>query len=99
MEYLNAGDKAPDFSFNAENGDSVSLSDFTGKKVILYFYPKDDTPVAQPKRVTCATTIQNLPGVVTKSLVLVPMTTIHILNSGTNTNCHLNWLPIRIKVF
>jgi len=44
MEYLNAGDKAPDFSFNAENGDSVSLSDFTGKKVILYFYPKDDTP-------------------------------------------------------
>ena len=41
---LKAGDKAPDFS--AKNADEVSinLSDFVGKKVILYFYPKDMTP-------------------------------------------------------
>jgi peroxiredoxin Q/BCP len=38
------GDEAPDFSAKDQNGKTVSLSDFKGKKVILYFYPKDDTP-------------------------------------------------------
>lgn len=37
------GDVAPDFTLPDENGKSVSLSSFRGKKVILYFYPKDDT--------------------------------------------------------
>ena len=41
---LNIGDPAPDFSLPADNGETVSLQDFRGKKVILYFYPKDDTP-------------------------------------------------------
>ncbi|HYF61267.1 MAG TPA: thioredoxin-dependent thiol peroxidase [Herpetosiphonaceae bacterium] len=41
---LNIGDAAPDFSLPADNGETVSLGDFRGKKVILYFYPKDDTP-------------------------------------------------------
>ncbi len=44
METLKAGDKAPDFTAKDQNGNNVSLSDFIGKKVILYFYPKDDTP-------------------------------------------------------
>ena len=39
------GDKAPAFKLPDENGKSVSLSDFKGKKVVLYFYPKDSTPV------------------------------------------------------
>lgn len=38
------GDTAPDFSLPRDGGDMVSLSDFKGKKVVLYFYPKDDTP-------------------------------------------------------
>src|SRR5215217_1554116 len=38
------GDKAPVFEGVDQNGKQVSLSDFKGKKVILYFYPKDDTP-------------------------------------------------------
>lgn len=38
------GDKAPDFTAKDQNGKTVSLSDFKGKPVILYFYPKDDTP-------------------------------------------------------
>ncbi len=38
------GDKAPDFTAIDQNGKTVSLSDFIGKNVILYFYPKDDTP-------------------------------------------------------
>lgn len=41
---LEAGDKAPDFSGKDQDGNEVKLSDFTGKKVVLYFYPKDDTP-------------------------------------------------------
>ena len=36
--------KAPDFTLPNQNGEMVSLSDFLGKKVILYFYPKDNTP-------------------------------------------------------
>lgn len=41
---LNIGTQAPDFTLNDQNGHPVSLSDFLGKKVVLYFYPKDNTP-------------------------------------------------------
>ena len=41
---LETGTKAPDFTLLDKNGKSVSLSDFLGKKVVLYFYPKDNTP-------------------------------------------------------
>jgi peroxiredoxin Q/BCP len=41
---LNEGDKAPDFKVNNQKGEPVSLKDYKGKKVVLYFYPKDDTP-------------------------------------------------------
>ena len=41
---LNIGDKAPEFESKDQNGKTVKLSDYKGKKVILYFYPKDNTP-------------------------------------------------------
>jgi peroxiredoxin Q/BCP len=41
---LKAGDLAPDFTATTQDGSKVSLSDFKGKNVVLYFYPKDDTP-------------------------------------------------------
>ncbi|MFY8020018.1 MAG: thioredoxin-dependent thiol peroxidase [Bacteroidia bacterium] len=41
---LNIGDKAPEFACKNEKGELVSLKDFKGKKLVLYFYPKDDTP-------------------------------------------------------
>ena len=44
MSHLKIGDKAPAFVANDQNGLPVSLKDFKGKKVVLYFYPKDDTP-------------------------------------------------------
>ncbi len=44
MAHLNVGQKAPYFEGNDQEGKTVKLSDFTGKKVILYFYPKDNTP-------------------------------------------------------
>ena len=40
---LTPGTKAPDFTLNDQNGNPVSLSDFAGKKVVLYFYAKDNT--------------------------------------------------------
>ncbi|MFL5748075.1 MAG: thioredoxin-dependent thiol peroxidase [Niastella sp.] len=44
MITLKEGDKAPAFSGKDQNGKKVTLSDFKGKKVVLYFYPEDDTP-------------------------------------------------------
>ena len=41
---LETGTKAPDFTLNDKDGNAVSLTDFAGKKVVLYFYPKDSTP-------------------------------------------------------
>lgn len=41
---LSVGDKAPQFSLPGNGGSTLSLSDFAGKNVVLYFYPKDDTP-------------------------------------------------------
>lgn len=41
---LKEGDAAPNFTGTDENGQTVSLSDFKGKKLILFFYPKDNTP-------------------------------------------------------
>lgn len=44
MTHLTEGDKAPDFTAKDQDGNKVSLKDFKGKKVVLYFYPEDDTP-------------------------------------------------------
>lgn len=53
MKTLKEGTKAPDFTGLDQNGKKISLKDFKGKKVVLYFYPKDDTP-------TCTTQACNL---------------------------------------
>jgi peroxiredoxin Q/BCP len=44
MTELKEGDKAPAFTAKDQDGNTVSLSDYKGKNVILYFYPQDDTP-------------------------------------------------------
>lgn len=44
MVTLQAGNKAPAFKGKDQDGNAVSLADFKGKKVVLYFYPEDDTP-------------------------------------------------------
>ena len=38
------GDSAPDFTLTSESGDTIRLSDYRGRPIVLYFYPKDDTP-------------------------------------------------------
>lgn len=44
MTHLKEGDKAPDFTSTDQHGNTINLKDYKGKKVILYFYPKDNTP-------------------------------------------------------
>jgi peroxiredoxin Q/BCP len=44
MSMLKIGDPAPDFSVSAHDGTTVRLSDYRGRKVVLWFYPKADTP-------------------------------------------------------
>ena len=41
---LNVGDRAPEFMLKDKDGNNVSLSDFIGRRIVLYFYPKDNTP-------------------------------------------------------
>ena len=53
MATLKPGDIAPDFNLSDQNGNTVSLSDFKGSKVLLYFYPKANTP-------GCTTQSQNV---------------------------------------
>lgn len=63
---LNVGDKAPDFLGVDEVGRELSLNDFAGKRLVLYFYPRIVLPVVQPRLVRCATEWTNLlrPGIV-----------------------------------
>ena len=49
---LEAGTKAPDFELPDQNGEMHKLSDYAGKKVILYFYPKDNTPGCTDRKST-----------------------------------------------
>jgi len=44
MTTLQGGDAAPEFKGTTDDGTTISLSDFAGKKLVLFFYPKDDTP-------------------------------------------------------
>lgn len=44
MAKVNVGDMAPDFTAQTDGGETLRLSDLRGKRVVLYFYPKDDTP-------------------------------------------------------
>lgn len=62
MEALKEGDKAPDFTAKDQNGSTVSLSGFKGKNVILYFYPKDDTPGCTAEACSFRDNYQSLQG-------------------------------------
>ncbi|TNF00634.1 MAG: thioredoxin-dependent thiol peroxidase [Bacteroidetes bacterium] len=44
MKHLKVGDQAPEFKVKDQNGSEISLNDFKGKRVVIYFYPKDNTP-------------------------------------------------------
>jgi peroxiredoxin Q/BCP len=62
MATLKAGEKAPEFTAKDQNGKEVSLADFKGKQVILYFYPKDDTPGCTAEACSFRDNYQSLAG-------------------------------------
>ena len=78
---LEVGMKAPEFILPDKNGNEVSLSDFLGKKVVLYFYPKDNTPGCI--RQACAFALKNSE-IQSKNAVVIGI-------SKDSTNSHLNF--------
>ena len=78
---LEVGMKAPNFTLPDKNGSMVSLSDFLGKKVVLYFYPKDNTPGCT--RQACAFALKNKE-IEDKNAVVIGI-------SKDSVNSHLNF--------
>ena len=78
---LEVGMKAPNFTLPDKNGSMVSLSDFLGKKVVLYFYPKDNTPGCT--RQACAFALKNKE-IENKNAVVIGI-------SKDSVNSHLNF--------
>ena len=78
---LEVGMKAPQFTLPDKNGKMVSLSDFLGKKVVLYFYPKDNTPGCT--RQACAFALKNSE-IENKNAVVIGI-------SKDSENSHLNF--------
>jgi peroxiredoxin Q/BCP len=62
MTQLKEGDKAPDFTAKDQDGNAISLSDYKGKNVILYFYPQDDTPTCTKEACNFRNNYQSLLG-------------------------------------
>lgn len=62
----NIGDKAPEVLGINEKGEEIRLSAYKGKKIVLYFYPKDSTSGVRHRHAVCATTIPNCVKPVTK---------------------------------
>ena len=79
---LEVGMKAPQFTLPDKNGNMVSLSDFLGKKVVLYFYPKDNTPGCT--RQACAFALKNKE-IENKNAVVIGI-------SKDSVNSHLNFV-------
>jgi peroxiredoxin Q/BCP len=65
---LKIGDMAPDFTLQSDEGKMVSLSDFRGKKVVIYFYPKADTPGCTKQ--ACAIR-DTYPNITTRDVVVI----------------------------
>ena len=78
---LEVGMKAPEFTLPDKNGNMVSLSGFLGKKVVLYFYPKDNTPGCT--RQACAFALKNKE-IENKNAVVIGI-------SKDSVNSHLNF--------
>ena len=82
LKYLKVGDKAPPFSAKDENGNTINSSDFNGKKWVIYFYPKDQTPgcIAQACNIR-----DNYATLLSKDIQIIGV-------SADNQKSHLNFI-------
>ena len=84
---LEVGTKAPDFTLLNQNGEEISLSQYRGQKVILYFYPKDNTPGCTKQACGFA---QLYPDFVKKGAVILAVPFLHIIRLIIYTKVLLN---------
>ena len=82
LKFLKVGDKVPSFSAKDENGNTINSSDFKGKKWVIYFYPKDQTPgcIAQACNIR-----DNYSILLTKDIQIIGV-------SADNQKSHLNFI-------
>ena len=86
---MNIGDKAPEVLGINEKGVEIRLSDYKGKKIVLYFYPKDMTPAARHKPATCGIIMPTCAKPVMKSSASVWTAKSHTRNLLRKTICLL----------
>ena len=72
MATLKSGSKAPAFSLESQDGKKVKLSDFKGKKVLLFFYPKANTPGCTKQACSVSSSLKNLKKLGVESLGISP---------------------------
>ena len=65
---LEVGSKAPDFTLNDKDGNAVSLADFRGKRVVVYFYPRDNTPGCSRQAIAFKTAYDRF---ISKNIVII----------------------------
>ena len=74
MAHLQSGDKAPQFELSDQNNVTVKLSDFSGKKLLIYFYPKADTPGCTKQACSIRDALPDLTGLGIDALGISPDT-------------------------
>ena len=92
---MQIGDMAPDFTLADKDGNMVSLSDFAGKKVVLYFYPKDNTPGCTRQACAFADSYNEFKQ---RDIAVIGISKDSVashLKFAQNTICPLRCLPIR----
>jgi len=97
MTQLTEGEKAPDFTTKDQNGNTVSLKDFRGKKVVLYFYPEDDTPTCTIEACNLRDNYEGLKEARFVILGISPDDKQSTKNLKKNTSCHSLYWKIRRK--
>ncbi len=92
---LAVGESAPDFALTNQKGDTVRLSDYRGQWVVLYFYPKDDTPGCTTEACSFRDNINRL---IQRQAVILGVSLDDSASHqafAENTNCRLTCCPIR----
>ena len=92
---LETGQPAPDFTLPANNGETVSLSDFRGKYVVLYFYPRDNTPGCTQEAIDFRDAMQELEANNAVVLGVSPDSLKSHKNFPPNTDCPFCFCPTK----
>lgn len=93
---LEAGSKAPEFTLQDKDGNNVSSQDMKGKKYVVYFYPKDNTPGCTKQACGFRDAIEEYNVLDIPVIGISKDSVVHTVISQRNTNFHLFYYPIQI---